>query len=168
MAKEMLTTMEEQSSSVQPPAKKRRRASLPKVKSKPEQPAPEGEPSSAASDTEDSSSDSSSDSTSDAEEGEETVERPPLTDEWAALIMAGATATVASVTTAAMQLHPASSLAPRFSALARRETRDPPEPGLASAAAAFVLDMPPLEDQLPPPFPEHAKSSSKRRKKQQD
>ena len=42
---------------------------------------------------------------------------------------------------------------------------------VASTAAAFVLgteDMPPLEEEAPPPFPEHAKSSSKKCQKTQD
>ena len=43
-----------------------------------------------------------------------------------------------------------------------------PQPGLASAAAVLVSDMPPLEEKSPPKFPEYAKSSSKKRNKQQD
>ena len=106
VAKEMLASMEKQSSSTKPPAKKRRRASSPKIKSEPEHPVPEEEPSSAASDTEDSSSDSSSESASEVEEAEETTERPlpasaPLSDEQ------------------------------------------------ASAAAAMIRDMPPLEENPP-------------------
>ena len=44
-----------------------------------------------------------------------------------------------------------------------------PAPGIASATAAFVMgteDMPPLEMEPPAPFPEHAKSSFKRKKSQ--
>ena len=96
---------------------------------------------------------------------------PPseLSDEQATLLMIGATLTVAEVTTASLQKFPTSSLAPRPSALARRDVEGPPPPGIASATAAFVLgteDMPPLEMEPPAPFPEHAKSSSKRKKSQ--
>ena len=38
----------------------------------------------------------------------------------------------------------------------------------ASAVAAFILDMSPLEENPPPKFPEHAKSGSKKCKKQQN
>ena len=42
-----------------------------------------------------------------------------------------------------------------------------PQPGLASATAVLVSDMPPLK-KSPPKFPEYARSSSKKHKKQQD
>ena len=137
----------------------------------------EEESSSESSGTPDSSADSSTSSeasdTSDTEASEKPSHQAPpeLSDKQATLLIMGATSTVAEATTAALHKYPASSLAPQPSTLVCRDAEGPPPPGVASAATAFVLgteDMLPLEMEPPPPFPEHAKSSSKKCKKQQD
>ena len=177
LAQGMLATMEKKAS--KPPAKKRRRRTSPHKEDVSETPekveVKKEESPSESSGTQDSSSDSSTGSedsdTSDADAPEDRPRQAPseLSDEQATLLMIGATSTVAEATTASLQKFPTSSLAPRPSALARRDVEGPPPPGIASAAAAFVLgteDMPPLEMEPPAPFPEHAKSSSKCKKSQ--